>query len=124
MPEFKSGPSNWDDKSPTGSKIAHFSLGRSGSHFCPFPDKDISSTFPDTLQKAGLRRSHKEPIQPPGQKSPFNTDAISPATYGTLDTDVVIISLEPLLADRGSTRLGYVRFMRRGNNKKTNTGMK
>lgn len=50
----------WDDKSPTRSKIAHFSPEKSGSHFCLFSDKDTSSTFPDTLQKAVLvtQRAH------------------------------------------------------------------
>lgn len=97
-----------DDKSPTRSKIAHFPpppnvLHKSGTHFCPFSDKDTSSTFRDTLQDAGSRRSHKEPIQLPGQKYPFNADAISPAVYGTLKRDVAIIRLETFLAAHSQT---------------------
>lgn len=100
MPTFRSGLQR-DDKSPTRSKIAHFFLfsplnvlQKSGTHFCPFSDKDMSCTFRDTLQNTGLSRSHKELIQLPGQKYPFNVDAISPAMCRTLKRDVAIISLE------------------------------
>lgn len=94
---FKNGLQR-DDKSPTRSKIARFFLNKSGTHFYPFSDKDVSSTFRDTPQNATALSlgCTKSPFNSQGQQYPFNTDAIFPATYRTLERDVAIISLETL----------------------------
>lgn len=77
-----------DDKSPTRSKIAHSSWQGLELVLCPFSDKDMSSTFFETLcrtQGFVFFRGHrtKTPFSCQGTKYRFNTDAISPATYGT-----------------------------------------
>lgn len=76
-----------DDKSPTRSKIAHFSWQGLELVLCPFSDKDMSSTFFETLRRTQgfffCSGRTKSPFSCQGTKYRFHTDAISPAMYGT-----------------------------------------
>lgn len=109
-PEFKSGLQR-DDKSPTRSTIADsplFSLSMSYTSLelisVPRQIRTRVALFRDALQNAGLKPvAQRVHSTTPGQKYPFNADAISPATQRTLERDVAVISLENSLAAHSQT---------------------
>lgn len=82
-----------DDKSPTRCKIARLSfLEKSGSRFCLSPDKDASTTFGDTLQKAALAAvAHKGPFHSGGGRNTLSTQMPSlQARNGRTQTGSVV----------------------------------
>lgn len=108
-----------DDKSPTRSKIAHFSWQGLELVLCPFSDKDMSSTFFETLRRtqggffaAVAQRAHSAARA----QNIVSTQmpSLQPC-MGHLERDVAIICLERRLAARSQTQLRYVWSKRRGN---------